>query len=42
MIKPATMEFVSLSNGETIAYQEEGEIQIFLYSFTEHDIVTTL
>ncbi|MDM5155488.1 alpha/beta hydrolase [Bacillus sp. DX1.1] len=25
MIKPATMEFVSLSNGETIAYQEVGE-----------------
>ncbi|MED0965587.1 alpha/beta hydrolase [Bacillus paramycoides] len=24
MIKPATMEFVSLSNGETIAYQEVG------------------
>ena len=24
MIKPATMEYVSLSNGETIAYQEVG------------------
>ncbi len=24
MIKPATMEFVALSNGETIAYQEVG------------------